>query len=287
MHRTGFPPFLLILPPAVVDQSAPRGKAELVRASVALSALSDLVNSGSVVLAITRDIEEMATDYDPRGWSLMPPTQRDVKSLLAKLLLRGVGILRITSRCGGEGVPHPLPIGVSLEQRHLGDFWATDIGRLLELHRNCKSEGRFNRCIGIACDYAFSGLPINSYQEPFEAAFLLVGPSDLHRLESLRDYEVPAHSHNFPVTVNDVENNYPCIGASGRGFGGDHPEIHFPNGSKWSYSRNWKPAIKDEKLKQLTHFTGMSLPAVRYALSQGRRPPLRIRPCYAPGNDSL
>lgn len=272
-------PALVIPSPLLLDQTFPRNDDELRRAAVALGRLSQLIQTGEVVVGLTADFKEIAVGYDATKWGAMPPLQRAIRVLMGQLYLRGAGTMDLAFE-DTSAPAHPIPAGVHLDVQGYNDFWALDLGMLLEAHAACPTNGRYCLCAGVACDYAFAGMAKGSYIEPFDRAFMLVGPGDIIVLSNVYEWDVPHDAHQLAITVSDLESNFRAIGATWCSFGGKHPEIRFPNGSKWSYSRNWRPQINDKELKQLIPLTRLPLSAIKWALSTGNVPlQVRVRAC--------
>lgn len=274
-------PALVIPSPVLIDQTFPRHPEELQRASVALGVLLALVDDGRVVIALTSDFLQMVEEYPPAGYSEMPSLQREIRASFSRLFLRGAGAIRFRAAVAGE--EHPVPLGVQIGAAGNGEFWASDAGALLAQHGACCPGDLYCRCAGVACDHAFAGLAKNRYGGEYTRAFPLIGPDEVQVLSPIYEYDVPANSDNLPVTVADVERNFRYLGATHRTEGGDHPAIHFPNGSKWSYARHghyWVPQIRDSKLRQLIAYTSMPIPAIKFALANGAFLKRRLRACF-------
>ena len=179
-------------------------------------------------------------------------------------------------------ISHPIPNGC---QRcgGLADLWAEEMGKLLCKHESVKDGNEF--FIGVACENGFAGKPINRYEDhQLPRTFPLVGKSTCDCtqqnsvLSDAYEYVVPRNIEMCNISFAEAYANCACLGncTIDNPNGGSHYMVRFPGKRPWPLDIN-HTVIIDRILKELEPITGYPLPAIKYALKNGKIPAKQLK----------
>jgi hypothetical protein len=151
-------------------------------------------------------------------------------------------------------------------------LWVDEVGRLLSIHGSITSSGEF--FIGVACDSAFAGGPLGSYQESPCARFPLVGLEQIPTLADAYQWVLEEDLNRRSVSVADAKANLHILGAIAfieTAGGSSHQKVKFRTGRSWPLDRNIDP-IPDRFVGQLEGITGYPFLVVKSTLLNGCLP---------------
>jgi hypothetical protein len=248
--------------PALLDQSFPRNVEELTRVAVALGTLGAMMSADDVRLLLTHAFEDLFLSFE---WQrTQTPLLRDIHRMLALWFQQTHGV--ITIDLPDETVtPHPLPQGCSGDG--LAEFWAQDVAKVLAAHNQCcLRDGPF---IGVACDKAFAGEPLGSYENPQGLPVLpLVGPDNVKELAPAYEWRVSVDLLRKDVSFADAKKHVPLLGGRVQGATGSHYPVKFRGARTWVLDWNDDP-VPDTFIRELVEITGYPFPVIKATLLTG------------------
>jgi hypothetical protein len=269
-------PPLLSPSPIIIDHSFPRNTNEVHRAAVALGELAELLDRGEAEILITEALRDFVDLFDCGAGERPYAILQDLHALLDTwILTMPNGVVRVAVDDLPAITPHPIPANCSDEG--LVDFWAVELGKLLVAHdAECDNGNYF---IGVACESAFSGGPLQRYRTETQRAFPLIGPNNLSTLDDADVWEVLPGIHTMEVSFDQAKRNIHLIGATEvrPPRSGSHYMVNFPEALRpWPLDRNVDP-IAERFLKQLIPLSGYPLAVIKSTLISGRPPQTRRR----------
>jgi len=267
-------PPLLCPSPQLLDQSFPRGQAELLLVATALGEIERCLSDNSAGVILTGTLQSYIELFDFQRTEPYP-LLTDIYQLLVRWFLQPhSGIVRVPVETVLHAPSHPVP--AECQHDALVEVWADEVGRILVLHdRYCSAQEFF---IGVACARGFAGEPLGQYSNPHGIrAFPLVAPGDLGDLEDAYRWDVPQDFTGRLVSFEDAKKNCPLLGAKEvrEPHGGSHYQVKFPVRT-WPLDKNY-PYVPERYLRELVAITGYPLSVVKYALITGKLPPRVLR----------
>jgi hypothetical protein len=181
------------------------------------------------------------------------------------------------------GAPHPLPAGCG--DSGLVDFWAEEVGKVLQCQLEVSGERFF---IGVACDIAFAGGALGAYDNPSGQVTLpLVGPDQLAQLDPGYEWKIAPDAIRQQVGFAETKKNIHLLGGRVQDAKGtSHFQVKFSGARPWPLDRNVDP-VSDAFLRELIPITGYPLSVIKWVLLTGNRVPMpRFRlEAFACSND--
>jgi hypothetical protein len=109
--------------------------------------------------------------------------------------------------------PHPVPVGCKRDK--WVEFWADELGRLLEVHKECGPPAGFS--VAVACEKAFAGEPVGRYDgAPANGAFPLIGRDQLKStLVDAYEWEIDRDIVRKHVSLKMARENCFALGQRG------------------------------------------------------------------------
>ena len=160
----------------------------------------------------------------------------------------------------------------------LAEIWADELGKLLKAHDECCSGNNF--FIGIACEKAYSGFPIGSFQQNGDSRhFPLIGPNNIKdKLIDAYVWDIHPDIRRQTLWNSNIFNNYKVIGSYKieRPSGHSHYKVRFKNKRPWELDVNVDP-VPNRFISQLETITGLPAIVLKAALLTGYLPLKRIR----------
>ena len=103
-----------------------------------------------------------------------------IQKYLSKLFLRKRNqLIQLDLSAIRDYSSHPIPMGCS--SNGLAEIWADELGKLLKAHDECCPGNNF--FIGIACEKAYSGFPIGSFQQNSDSRHFPLSDALLNTLQ--------------------------------------------------------------------------------------------------------
>jgi len=246
---------LLSVSPLILDQSFPRDTLELRIAAAALGHVAECARNGRAYLLITNALEEFVESFDWSRGGHQHELLREIYSLINLWLLQPHrGLVKLELERVVNYHPHPLPEHVT--DTGLAEFWADEVGRLLQAH-DTSLNGTNGYFVGVACDSSFSGGPLHQYPAGVSHCFPLIGPDALSSLLDAYEWELDPHLHRQRVTFSQARNHVDVIGAIDvkPPRSGSHYKVTFSGARSWTLDSNIDP-VPERFLKQLVPITG-------------------------------
>jgi hypothetical protein len=181
--------------------------------------------------------------------------------------------------------PHPLPLGSG--DGGLVDFWADEVGKLLASQLEASGDRFF---VGVACDTAFAGQGLGSYENPRHVPTLpLVGPEELAALDPGYEWRIPGDITRQLVSFGEAKKNIHLLGGRVQDAKGtSHYQVKFRGHRTWTMSRNVDP-VPDDFLRQLVEIAEYPFPVIKWVLLTGKpvpEPQLRLAGCMCRNDES-
>lgn len=272
-------PPLICGSPVLLDHSFPRDRKEIAAVAITLGEIQRQLRNDDVHLILTSELTNIIQSFDWESRTDDPHLKallRDIWRYLNEWFLTPHNrLIQINLSDVKDYKSHPTPKGCSTAG--LVEIWADEVGRLLTLHDKCCPKQYY--FIGIACEQAYSGLPPNTYDNPKQRCFPLVGPKDIQdRLIDAYDWQKDSNTHRQKVYVKDFLNNYKAIGgiSNENPNKGSHCQIKFRGKRTWTLDVKIDP-IPDKFLRELIPITGYPLDVIKYVLLNGCIPELILR----------
>jgi hypothetical protein len=264
----------LCLPPTILDQSFPREAKELERAAGTLGVLQGLTERGRCFLLLTPALMSFHECFEWAGVRSYP-LLLDLHRLVTQWLLQPTRFIRCVSTLNvAVYSPHPAPAGGT--SGVLVDIWREETGKI---HAIYMSRCARIRCIGVACDFAFAGLPLGAYEDGLgDARFPLVGPAGLRGLADFDEWVIPADLHRWSVRFADAKRNLHLVGgAIADKAEGSHYKVKFEGAPRsWVLDVNVDP-IPDAFIAEIEPLAGLPSEVIKFALVCGELPERRPR----------
>jgi len=182
----------------------------------------------------------------------------------------------------GESILHPLPRGCR-RNGAVSDMWAEEMGQILTLHDSAARGNEY--FIGVACESGFSGGEVNQYEDhQMRRFFPLVGPTTCDcasgdgLLSDAYEYVVPDNYAAASISFSEAYANCSCLGRCciEKPNGGSHYIVKYQGKRPWPLDKN-HDVLPVHHLSELVPITGYPLPAIKYILKTGERPPTRLK----------
>jgi len=260
--------------PKLLDHSFPRSTDDLKIVAAALGRLLELRDEGRVIICFPEALS-LIVDEAVDLYTLRSALHRDIFRVYSDLFLHSrSGIVVMNSPVSPE--KHPITVGIAVNP--CVETWSDVLGDALAEHQLCSQES-YCDCAGVVDDAAMAEVGRELYQQPYDRAFVLLGPALAGVADVIED-DVPANAHNLGVCIRDIRSNFRLINAVEWGRGTNHYYLKFASGHKWQYQEHCGEPIDDFFLRELVAYSGFSLDLIKYMLTSGKQVPKRIRSCW-------
>lgn len=263
--------------PLLLDHSFPRTYQEMQLAAITLGEIDKQIDNEEIQLVITKMLEELILEIDWSDRTNVFPLLMDIQRYLSKLFLRKHNqLIKLDLSAICDYSSHPIPRGCSFNG--LAEIWADELGKLLKTHDECCPSNNF--FIGIACEKAYSGLPIGSFQHNGDSRhFPLIGLNDIEdKLVDAYVWDIHPDIRRQTLWNSNIFNNYKVIGSYKieKPPGSSHYKVKFKNKRPWELDVNVDP-VPNRFISQLETITGLPATVLKAALLTGSLPLKRIR----------
>ncbi len=263
--------------PLMLDHSFPRSYQEMQLVAITLGEITKQIDNEEIELVITKELEQIIVEMDWNNRTDDYPLLIDIHRHLSKLFLRKhnqLVCLDLAAIC--DHSLHPTPMGCSIAG--LVEIWADEVGKLLKVHDECCRGNNF--FIGIACEKAYSGFSIGSFQRNGDRRhFPLIGPDDIEdKLIDAYVWDIHPDIRRKSLWNSNIFENYKVIGAYRieRPSGDSHYKVRFKNKRPWALDINVDP-VPNRFISELETITGLPAIVLKVALLTGSLPLKRIR----------